>query len=57
MVIAEVKFAVEFNEDTMPSSYTSNDYLIEVLQEAITDAMYDVGAGLVSVPSVEIDNT
>jgi hypothetical protein len=56
MVTAEVKFYVEFNENDMPSAYTSSDYLAEVIQEAVTDAMYDIGADLASVPKVEIDN-
>lgn len=57
MITAEVKFFVEFDEDSMPSAYTSTDYLTEVIQEAVTDAMYDIGADLASVPKVEIDNT
>jgi hypothetical protein len=57
MVTAEVKFYVEFDEDNMPSSYTNTEYLIEVIQEAVTDAMYDVGADLVNVPRVELDQT
>jgi hypothetical protein len=56
MVTAEVKFYVEFDEDTMPSAYTNTDYLTEVIQEAVTDAMYDIGAGLTNVPRVEIDH-
>jgi hypothetical protein len=57
MITAEVKFVVEFNEDTMPSSYTDPMYLTEVIQEAISDAMYDIGADLASVAKVEIDET
>lgn len=57
MVTAEVKFYVEFKEDRMPSSYTNTDYLIEVIQEAVTDAMYDIGADLVNAPRVELDQT
>lgn len=57
MIIVEVKFVVEFNEDRMPSPYTDHMYLTEVIQEAISDAMYDIGADLASVPKVEIDDT
>jgi hypothetical protein len=57
MITAEVKFVVEFNEDTMPSSYTDPMYLTEVIQEAISDAMYDIGADIASVAKVEIDET
>ena len=57
MVTAEVKFYVEFHEDSMPSSYTNADYLSEVIQEAVTDAMYDVGASLIGNTRVEIDHT
>lgn len=55
MVIAEVKFYVEFDEDNMPTAYTNTEYLIEVIQEAVTDAMYDINADLVGATKVEID--
>ncbi len=57
MVTAEVKFFVEFDEDNMPSAYTNTDYLIEVIQEAVSDAMYDINADLVGATKVEIDHT
>lgn len=56
MVTAEVKFYVEFDEDNMPSAYTNTEYLIEVIQEAVADAMYDINADLVGTTKVEIDH-
>jgi hypothetical protein len=56
MVTAAVKFYVEFDENNMPTAYTNTDYLIEVIQEAVTDAMYDINADLVGTTKVEIDH-
>jgi hypothetical protein len=40
----------------MPTAYTNTEYLIEVIQEAVTDAMYDINADLVGATKVEIDH-
>ena len=57
MITAEVKFAVEFDEDNIPSSYTNIEHLTEIIQEAVEDAMFDIGADVSGVPRVEIDNS
>jgi DNA-binding protein YbaB len=55
VISADVKFYIEFDEDSMPSSYTDVDYLTEVITEAVEDAMYDVGANLCGRIKVEVD--
>jgi hypothetical protein len=55
VITADVKFYIEFEEDSMPSSYTDVDYLTEVITEAVEDAMYDVGANLCGRIKVEVD--
>ena len=55
MISAEVKFYIEFDEDSMPSSYTDVEYLTEVVAEAVEDSMYDVGASHCGKIKVEVD--
>lgn len=43
-IFAEVRFELVLNYDTAPPTYQDPEYLQEVLQEAIKDAMYDLGA-------------
>lgn len=55
MISVEVKFYIEFDENNMPSSYTDSDYLKEVIQESVEDAMYDVGASMCGAIKIEVD--
>jgi len=55
VISADVKFYIEFDEDSMPSAYTDSEYLTEVISESIEDAMYDMGASLIGKIKVEVD--
>ena len=55
MISAEVKFYIEFDEESMPSSYTDVEYLTEVITEAVEDSMYDVGASHCGKIKIEVD--
>jgi|APGre2960657373_1045057.scaffolds.fasta_scaffold09949_3 hypothetical protein len=54
-VILDVSFEAGLVRDDMPSSYIDPKYLEEVVQEAIKDAMYDMGCEQVEYIRVEIE--
>jgi hypothetical protein len=39
----------------MPNTYSDSDYLEEIIDEAIHDAMYDIGAAKVSFVRMDIE--
>lgn len=43
-IFVEVRFELVLDSESVPPTYKDPDYLQEVLQEAIKDAVYDIGA-------------
>lgn len=54
-ILVEVRFEVTLNSDEMPPTYRDPEYLEEVIQEALNDAMYDIGAEEVKEVRIEIE--
>ena len=54
-IIVEVHFEVVLDPESMPNTYSDPDYLEEIIDEAIHDAMYDIGAGKVSFVRMDIE--
>lgn len=54
-IFVEVRFELVLDSDTVPPTYHDPDYLQEVLQEAIKDAMYDIGADAVNEFFIELE--
>lgn len=50
----EVRFELVLDFDTVPPTYQDPEYLQEVLQEAIKDAVYDIGAEQVNEFFIEL---
>lgn len=55
-MFVEVRFELVVDFDTVPPTYQDPEYLQEVLQEAIKDAVYDIGAEQVNEFFIEIEN-
>jgi hypothetical protein len=53
-MFVEVRFELVLDFDTVPPTYQDPEYLHEVLQEAIKDAVYDIGAEKVNEFFIEI---
>ena len=53
----EVRFELVIDYDTVPPTYQDPEYLEEVMQEAIKDAMYDMGAEKVNEFFIELEST
>ena len=53
----EVRFELVIDYDTVPPTYQDPEYLEEVMQEAIKDAIYDMGAEKVSEFFIELEST
>ena len=51
----EVRFELVLDYDTVPPTYQDPEYLQEVLQEAIKDAVYDLGAEEVNEFFIELE--
>ena len=54
-IFVEVRFELVLDSDTVPPTYRDPDYLQEVLQESIKDAMYDIGADEVNEFFIELE--
>lgn len=52
----EVRFELVLDYDSVPPTYQDQDYLEEVLQEAIKDAIYDAGAEKVKEFFIELES-
>lgn len=52
----EVRFELVIDYDTVPPTYQDPEYLEEVMQEAIKDALYDMGAEKVNEFFIEIES-
>lgn len=55
-MFVEVRFELVLDFDTVPPTYQDPEYLQEVLQEAIKDAVYDIGAEKVNEFFIEIES-
>lgn len=53
----EVRFELVIDYDTVPPTYQDPEYLQEVMQEAIKDAIYDMGAEKVKEFFIELEST
>ena len=53
----EVRFELVIDYDTVPPTYQDPEYLEEVMQEAIKDAIYDMGAEKVNEFFIELEGT
>ena len=53
----EVRFELVIDYDTVPPTYQDPEYLQEVMQEAIKDAIYDMGAEKVNEFFIELEST
>lgn len=53
-MFVEVRFELDLDFDTVPPTYQDPEYLQEVLQEAIKDAVYDIGAEKINEFFIEI---
>lgn len=53
----EVRFELVIDYDTVPPTYQDPEYLEEVMQEAIKDAIYDMGAEKVNEFFIELEST
>jgi nitrogen-specific signal transduction histidine kinase len=54
-LFVEVRFQLVLDYDTSPPTYQDPEYLQEVLQEAIKDAVYDLGAEEVNEFFIELE--
>lgn len=54
-LFVEVRFELVLDYDTAPPTYQDPEYLQEVLQEAIKDAVYDLGAEEVNEFFIELE--
>lgn len=52
----EVRFELVLDSDAVPPTYADPDCLQEVLQEAIKDAIYDIGAEQVNEFFIELES-
>ena len=52
----EVRFELVLDYDTVPPTYQDPEYLQEVLQEAIKDVVYDLGAEKVNEFFIELES-
>ncbi len=52
----EVRFELVLDYDTVPPTYQDPEYLQEVLQEAIKDVVYDLGAEEVNEFFIELES-
>jgi hypothetical protein len=52
----EVRFELVLDLESAPPTYKDPDYLQEVLQEAIKDAVYDIGAEEVNEFFIELES-
>lgn len=52
-ILVEVRFDVSLDSEEVPSTYRDSEYLQEVIQEAIQDSMYDIGA--IEITNLRID--
>lgn len=52
----EVRFELVLDSDTVPHTYSDPDYLQEVLQGAIKDTVYDLGAEEVNEFFIELES-
>jgi hypothetical protein len=55
-IFVEVRFELVLDSESMPPTYRDPDYLQEVLQEAIKDAVYDIGAEKVNEFFIELES-
>ena len=53
----EVRIELVIDYDTVPPTYQDPEYLEEVMQEAIKDAIYDMGAEKVNEFFIELEST
>ena len=56
-IFVEVRFELVLDSESIPPTYKDPDYLQEVLQEAIKDAVYDIGAEEVNEFFIELEST
>lgn len=54
-IFVEVRFELVLDPESTPPTYKDTDYLQEVLQEAIKDAVYDIGAEEVNEFFIELE--
>ncbi len=54
-IFVEVRFELVLDPEAVPPTYKDPDYLQEVLQEAIKDAVYDIGAEEVNEFFIELE--
>jgi len=54
-IFVEVRFELVLDPESVPPTYKDTDYLQEVLQEAIKDAVYDIGAEEVNEFFIELE--
>lgn len=54
-IFVEVRFELVLDPESIPPTYKDTDYLQEVLQEAIKDAVYDIGAEEVNEFFIELE--
>lgn len=55
-IFVEVRFELVLDPEATPPTYKDTDYLQEVLQEAIKDAIYDIGAEEVNEFFIELES-
>ncbi len=55
-IFVEVRFELVLDSESTPPTYKDPDYLQEVLQEAIKDAVYDIGAEEVNEFFIELES-
>ena len=55
-IFVEVRFELVLNSESTPPTYKDPDYLQEVLEEAIKDAVYDIGAEEVNEFFIELES-
>jgi len=55
-ISVEVRFELILDSESIPPTYRDTDYLQEVLQEAIKDAVYDIGADQVNEFFIELES-
>ena len=55
-IFVEVRFELVLDPESIPPTYKDTDYLQEVLQEAIKDAVYDIGAEEVNEFFIELES-
>jgi hypothetical protein len=55
-ISVEVRFELILDSESIPPTYRDTDYLQEVLQEAIKDAVYDIGAEQVNEFFIELES-